>query len=120
MRKFTATRLLSVGIATLLLVAYSPVVTAGLLCVGDEPVDACCSKPGDDKPASQLLEGSDCGCCVAVATATSSAGVSHDAPLDLESALDSPQHARTSATPASPDEVPRTPLSSLRAVVLLI
>jgi hypothetical protein len=103
----------------LLLLAYSPVVTAGLLCVGDEPVDSCC-KPGEDKLASQLLDGSDCGCCVAVATAPSSAGVTHDVPLDLESALDSPRQARASAVPATPDEVPRTPLASLRAVVLLI
>jgi hypothetical protein len=119
-----------VAVAMLLLGQLSPVAASMLLCIGDGNDTDCCRKLHDshetglDEP-TQLLDASDCDCCITVAAAPPTAGAgSHETSLDIASRagltrdLATPSGARSAR--AAPDDAGSTRLSSLRAVVLLI
>ena len=129
-KSFTMKILTAVAVGIILLGHLSPVAAGMLLCVGDESDPDCCGERHDahesrlDEPTS-LLDGSDCGCCITVGAAPSTAGASsHSASFDVlaGSALlrnvTLPTGTRIPGDPAG--GTGETGLSSLRTVVLLI
>jgi hypothetical protein len=131
MGKSHAIKILSaVAVGVVLLGNLSPVTAGMLLCIGDGTDPDCCHKPNDSHASrldesTQLLDGSDCSCCITVDAAPATAGdSSHKASLDIVSGSGL---LRNVATPTG-TRIPRAPssdagdtrLSSLRTVVLLI
>ena len=131
MGKPLVVRLLSVLVVSVILLGHSPLVAAGmLLCIGDGSDPDCCRKPANAYQSGvgeskQLLDGSDCNCCITVSAAPSTAGASsHKASLEIVSG---PAHLRDLILPASTrvsratnDDAGNACLPSLRTVVLLI
>ncbi len=122
--------LAAVTVGVVLLVQLSPVAAGMLLCIGEGSDPGCCPERHDspesrlDEPA-QLVDGSDCGCCISVDAAPSAAGTSScKASVDVVfgSALLGnvalPTETRIPGAP--PGDAGKTSLSSLRTVVLLI
>ena len=131
MGKSLAVRFLSFVVVGVVLLGPLPLVAAGmLLCIGDGTDPDCCRKSGNAYQAGvgeskQLLDGSDCSCCITVSAAPSTAGASsHKASLEVVSG---PAHLRDVILDAG-TRVPRAMngdagnerLSSLRTVVLLV
>ena len=126
MGKLQAVKVLSaVAVAVLLLGHLSPVAAGMLLCIGDDKDDDCCNKPHDshesrlDK-AAQLLDASDCDCCITVEAAPPTAGTgSHKTSLDIASGTgltcDVATFAATRNAQAAPGDDVGKHLSSLRA-----
>ena len=122
--------LTAVAVGAVLLVHLSPVAAGMLLCIGDGSDPDCCRERHDSHESrldesTQLLDGSDCGCCITVDAAPSTAGAgSHKASLDVVSGsallrnVASPTETRVPGTPT--DAACETGLSSIRSVVLLI
>ena len=122
--------LTAVALGVVLLGHISPVAAGMLLCIGDGSDPDCCRERHDSHESrldesTQLLDGSDCGCCIAVDAAPSTAGAStHKASLDVVSGsallrnVAVPTGTRIPGAPAG--GAGETSLSSLRTVVLLI
>ena len=122
--------LTAVAVGVMLLGHLSPVAAGMLLCIGDGSDPDCCRKPNDSHESrfdesKQLLDGSDCSCCITVDAAPSTAGASsHKASLDVVSGsallrnVALPTGTRIPGTPTG--DAGATSLSSLRTVVLLI
>jgi hypothetical protein len=130
MRNSVATKILTAVAVGVVLLGHSPVAAGMLLCIGDGSDPDCC-RERDDSPESpldestQVLDGSDCGCCITVDAAPPAAGASsHKAPLDVVSGSALPRNValptgtRIPGAPAG--DTGETSLSSLRSVVLLI
>jgi len=131
MRNSLAMKILTaVAVGVVLLGQLSPVAAGMLLCIGDGSDPDCCRERYDSHESrldesTQLLDGSDCGCCITVDAAPSTAGSSsRKAPLDVISGsallrnVALPTGGRIPA--ASTGDAGETGLSSLRTVVLLI
>jgi hypothetical protein len=122
--------LTAVAVGVVLLGHLSPVAADVLLCIGDGSDPDCCGERNDSHESrldesTQLLDGSDCGCCVAVDAAPPPAGASsHKASLDvvagsaLRRNVALPTGTRIPATPIG--GAGETSLSALRTIVLLI
>ena len=122
--------LTAVAVGVLLLGHLSPVAAGMLLCIGDGSDPDCCGERPDSHESrlgesTQLLNGSDCGCCITVDAAPPTAGTSsHKASLDVASGtallrnVALPTETRISGVPTG--DAGKTSLSSLRTVVLLI
>ena len=120
----------AVAVAVLLLGHFSPVAAGMLLCIGDGTDPDCCRKPHDSHESRldesrQLLDGSDCSCCITVDAAPSTAGASsHKVSLDIAYGSGLIRNAATSTATRIPQaasgDARDTRLSSLRTVVLLI
>ena len=120
----------AVAVVVVLLGHLSPVAAGMLLCIGDGSDPDCCrERHGFHESrldeSTQLLDGSDCGCCITVDAAPSTAGAgSHKASLDVLSGsallrnVTLPTGTRIPEAPAG--DAGETSLSSLRTVVLLI
>ena len=113
--------LTAVAVCVLLLGHLSPVTAGVLLCIGDGNDPDCCGERYD----SQLLDGSDCSCCIAIDAAPSATRPSsHKASLDVVSGsillrnVTLPTGTRIPGAPTG--AAGETSLSSLRTVVLLI
>ena len=130
MGKSIAVRILSVVVGVVML-GHLPLVAAGmLLCIGDGTDPDCCRERHDSHESrldesTQLLDGSDCGCCITVDAAPATAGTSsHKAPLDVISGsallrnATLPTGTRIPGVPIG--DAGETSLSSLRTIVLLI
>ncbi len=131
MRNSLAMKILTaVAVGVVLLGHLSPVAAGMLLCIGDGSDPDCCRERHDSHEphldeSTQLLDGSDCGCCITVDAAPSAAGAScPKAPLDIASGsallrnVALPTGTRVPGTPTG--DGGETSLSSLRTVVLLI
>ncbi len=131
MGKSIAVRILSVVVVGVVMLGHLPLVAAGmLLCIGDGTDPDCCRERHDSHESrldesTQLLDGSDCGCCITVDAAPSTAGASsHKAPLDVISGsallrnVTLPAGTRIPGAPIG--DAGETSLSSLRTIVLLI
>ncbi len=122
--------LTAVAVGVMLLGHFSPVAAGMLLCIGDGSDPECCRERLDSHgphldESTQLLDGSDCDCCITVDAARSTAGASsHKAPLDVGSGSALLRNVAWSAgtrIPGTPTgDGGETSLSSLRTVVLLI
>jgi hypothetical protein len=122
--------LTAVAVGILLLGHLSPVAAGVLLCIGDGSESDCCGERHASPESrldgsTQLLDGSDCGCCITVDAAPSTAGASsHKTSLDIASGsarlrnVALPTGMRFPGTPTG--NAGETSLSSLRTVVLLI
>jgi hypothetical protein len=122
--------LAAVALGIMLLAHLSPVAAGILLCIGDASDTECCGERQDShesrlEESPQLLDGSDCGCCITVDAAPPTAGASsHKASLDVLSGsallrnVTVPTAGRMRGAPAG--NVGETSLSSLGTVVLLI
>ena len=122
--------LAAAAVGVMLLGHLSPVAAGMLLCIGDGSDPDCCRERHDSEqsrldPSTRLLDRSDCGCCITVDAAPSTAGAgSHKASLDvlfgaaLRRNVTVPTGSRGSG--ASAGDTGETRLSSLRSVVLLI
>jgi len=129
-KSFAVKTLSAIAVAVVLLGHLSPVAAGMLLCIGDGTDPDCCRKPNDFQESrldesKQLLDGSDCSCCITIDAVSSAAGArSHKASIGLTFGA---EFVRNVASPASA-RVPKaalgdaggTRLSSLRTVVLLI
>ena len=131
MRSSLAMKVLTVVTVGVMLMGHlSPVAAGMLLCIGDGSDPDCCRERHDSHEphldeSTQLLDGSDCGCCITVDAAPSTAGASsHKAPLDVVSGsallrnIALPAGTRIPGAPTG--DTGETSLSSLRTVVLLI
>ena len=131
MRNSLAMKVLTaVAVVVVLLGHLSPVAAGMLLCIGDGSDPDCCRERHDSHESRldeslQLLDGSDCGCCITVDAAPSTAGAgSHKAQLDVVSGsallrnVALPTGTRIPGTPTG--AAGETSLSALRTVVLLI
>jgi len=131
MGKSLTVKFLSIVVVGVVLLGHLPLVTAGmLLCIGDGTDPDCCRKPGNAyqsgvSESKQLLDGSDCSCCITVSAAPSTAGASsHKASLEI---VAGPAHLRDVILAAS-SRVPRAMngdagngrLSFLRTIILLV
>ncbi len=122
--------LTAVAVGVMLLGHFSPVAAEMLLCIGDGSDPDCCRERHDSHEphideSTQLQDGSDCGCCITVDAAASSAcASSHKAPLDVVSGSALLRNVALFAgirIPGTPNgDGGETSLSSLRTVVLLI
>ena len=122
--------LTAVALGVMLLGPMAPVTAGMLLCIGDGSDPDCCRERHDSHESlvdesTQLLDGSDCGCCITVDAAPSTAGSSSQkASLDVLSGwtllrnVTLPTGTRIPRAPAG--DAGQTSLSSLRTVVLLI
>jgi hypothetical protein len=127
MAKSFAVKNLSVVAMAVVLAHLSPVATGMLLCIADGADPGCCREP--DAALSgvneQLLDDSDCSCCIAIDAAPSTAGTTYQkASLDVLSGSGLLRNA-VSATETRVSRVAGhdpgdSRLSSLRTVVLLI
>ena len=131
MRNSTAMKILTaVAVGVVLLGHLSSVAAGMLLCIGDGSDPECCVERNDPHEFSldvstQLLDRSDCGCCITVDAAPSTAGASaYKASLDVVSGsallrnITLPTGTRIPGTPAG--DAGGTSLSALRTIVLLI
>lgn len=122
--------LAAVALGIMLLAHLSPVAAGMLLCIGDGSEPDCC-REGEDfyesrlEESTQLLDGSDCACCITVDAAPSAEGASyHKASIDVAAGsallrnVSLPMEARNPGSPAR--DAGENSLSSLRTVVLLI
>ncbi len=121
--------LTAVAVGVMLLGHFSPVAAGMLLCIGDGSDPDCCRERHDSHEpqlgeSTQFLDGSDCGCCITVDAAPSTAGASsHKAPLDVVSGsalLRNVALPTGTRIPTPNGDGGETSLSSLRTVVLLI
>ncbi len=126
----TSRILTAVAVGVMLLGHVSPVAAGMLLCVGDGTDPDCCGDRHDSRESrvdvpAQLLDRTDCGCCIAIDAALSAASAStHKASLDV---LAGSARLRKVSVPTG-TRIPGAPLggsgetglSSLRTVVLLI
>jgi len=120
----------AIAVAVLLLGHLSPVAAGVFLCIGDGSDPDCCAKPREaqESPvfeARQLLDESDCGCCITVHAAPATAGASaHKASFDVAAGMGRLQDALTTdgthTRLESSADTGDTYLSSLRTVVLLV
>ena len=131
MGKSLAVKTLTVISVGVVLLGHLPLVADGmLLCIGDGTDPDCCPKPGNTHQSGvaesqQLLDGSECSCCITVAAAPSAAGASsHQASLEASTG---PAHCRDVVPPMSKRvsrarsrDTGNSGLSSLRTIVLLI
>jgi hypothetical protein len=129
MGKSFAVKILSVLGVGIVLVHLSPVVSGMLVCLGDRTGPDCCPEPRASQSrveeTKQLLDGSDCDCCITVHASPSSAGASSPkASLDVLSASGLPRDAVSPAgmhiARLGSHDHGNSRLSSLRTVVLLI
>ncbi len=121
---------LSWVVAVVLVLAHvSPAAAGMLVCIGDGAVPDCCDElPASESGAAvtaQLLDGSDCRCCITVDTKAATAdATAQKAPVDSSSASGVSRNAVSPPTSRSPRQVSHDPgdprLASLRTVVLLI
>ena len=131
MGKSLAMKILSAVAVGVVLLGHLSLVAAGmLLCIGDGTDIDCCREPHNSHESrldesKQLLDGSDCSCCITVDAAPSAAVTSsHKASLDVVTGsarlrnVALPTGTRIPGTPI--DAAGETSLSSLRTVVLLI
>jgi len=122
--------LTAAAVGVMLLGHLTPVAAGILLCIEDGSDPDCCRESYDsheprlDEP-TQLLDGSECGCCITVDAAPLTAGAcSHKASLDVLSGsallrnVTLPTGTRIHGAPVG--DAGGTDLSSLRTVVLLI
>ena len=122
--------LAAVALGIMLLAHLSPVAAGVLLCIGDGTDPDCCPEGYDFVESrlvelTQLLDGSDCGCCITVDAAPPPEGASfHKASIDVarESTplrnVALPTRTRSPGAPAG--DAGENSLSSLRTIVLLI
>ncbi|MDH3627401.1 MAG: hypothetical protein OES25_07060 [Acidobacteriota bacterium] len=131
MRNPLATKILSaVAVGVVLLGLLSPIAAGQLVCIGDERDPDCCDERDSSdesrlEETTQLLDSSDCGCCIPVVSAPATAGAGpHKAPLGAvsEAALVRdvavPTGTRFGGVPTGDNS--EASLSSRRTVVLLI
>jgi hypothetical protein len=122
--------LAAVALGIMLLAHLSPVAAGVLLCIGDGTGPDCCPERYDSlesllEESTQLLDGSNCVCCITVDAVSPPAGASfHKASIDVarESTplrnVALPTRTLITGTPAG--DVGENSLSSIRTVVLLI
>ena len=128
-KSLTIKILSALAVGVVLLGHLSPIAAGMLLCIGDGTDSDCCSKPHASQlrvdESKQLLDGSDCSCCITVDAAPRTSGASsHKASLDI---LSGSGLLRSIVTPTG-TRIPRAPsgdagdtrLFSLRTVVQLI
>jgi hypothetical protein len=131
MRNSLAMKILTaVAVGVMLLGHFSPVAAEMLLCIGDGSDPDCCRERHDSHEphldeSTQFLDESDCGCCITVDAAPSTAGVSsHKAPLDVVSGSALLRNVTLPTGTGIPGaligDAGETSLSSLRTIVLLI
>jgi hypothetical protein len=129
MGKSFVMKILSVLAVGIVLAHLSPIAAGMLLCIGDGTDPDCCRKPHSSAPsaneAKQLIDGSNCSCCITVDAAPSTAGAtSQKASLDILSGSGVPRDgvsaAGTCIAGLRSHDLGNTLLASLRTVVLLI
>jgi hypothetical protein len=131
MGKSLTMKIMSAMAVGIVLAHLSPIAAGMLLCVGDGTAPDCCPGPDAsqvrlDEPM-QLADGSDCGCCITIGAAPSTAGAtSKMAPLSISSGSDLPRSG-TAVPPrgaflahSEGHDPGHSRRSSLRSVVLLI
>jgi hypothetical protein len=122
--------LAAVALGIMLLAHLSPVAAGMLLCIGDGADPDCCPERYDSVESrlgesTQLLDGSDCGCCITVDAVPSPADASfHKASIDVareSTPLRNVAVPTRTHNPGAPvGDAGENILSSLRTVVLLI